>query len=127
MSEALAVPLHEYQPNVVERPKLKLAPIEIGASALAGAVVIEAPEEIPPALTDTDIVRLDFEARRSGRKEIGALGIPMLFDEQFTMAEAERLHQTGISVPMDLVPSEYWWGANDPFPRFSAEALGADF
>jgi hypothetical protein len=52
---------------------------------------------------------------------------PIRSPEPFTLEEVETLRARGQGVPLDLMPSEFWWPEELPFPRFGEEMLGKDF
>jgi hypothetical protein len=71
-----------------------------------------------------------FEAECERRRHVlvtGALGWPMYVRERFTMEECDEWYRRGFSVPLDLVPREYWWDDLSGLPRFGEEMLGKDF
>lgn len=69
---------------------------------------------------------LDIKRRREGVLVQGALG-QFLMVELFTLEQCQERWDGGESVPLDLVPHEFWRAPDAEFPRYSSEMLGDAF
>lgn len=67
-----------------------------------------------------------FDAYRNVEVK-GAIGRIIFKSMPMPLEVAQEIWGDGQSVPLDIVPSEFWREPGAEFPRFSEENLGRDF
>jgi hypothetical protein len=69
---------------------------------------------------------LEVHRKRKGKLVQGAISLIRVI-EPFTIEEVRERGNRGVPTPLDLMPHEFWWPDDLPFPRFGEEMLGKDF
>lgn len=69
---------------------------------------------------------LEVHRKRKGKLIKGAISM-MRVIEPFTIEEVKERDSRGVPTPLDLMPHDFWWPDDLPYPRFGEEMLGKDF